>query len=290
MIDRNARNRLLQTIEDYMDEKISPEQFDVILHEKIAEKTEDEAIHEIREWLWDSWEDIGTNRLQSECHYWKLFNRIRLILTSDVEYQYEPVKHKFPFARFLGMSAITVFLCGSIFIFINCFDVLFPMIGLYVLCGVCYSVIWFLVFAIEKIFSTKPKPIQIYATFPFDAFHELMELRRSVPTFCSKRFLRKSPIKKPEHVVVKFLKRNALIRFLIETKCPAWVDKIGDGFVLFVGYIYTFFLITSFWIFITLFFSLFGGSQRKSRFVITNEKRQRGKTETEFCRKQNDKF
>ena len=47
MIDRGARNRLLQGIDDYMDEKISAEKFDDLLHKQIVPHTKDEIIREI---------------------------------------------------------------------------------------------------------------------------------------------------------------------------------------------------------------------------------------------------
>ena len=110
MIDREARNRLLQGIDDYMDEKISAAEFNTLLHQKIVPNTKDELIKEVSFWLFDSDEDVGTNRLQSVCPYWKYFNRIRLLLASDAEYQYVYSKQRLTLLQWIGGVSVALFL------------------------------------------------------------------------------------------------------------------------------------------------------------------------------------
>ncbi len=206
-----------------MDEKISPAEFDILLHDKIAPQTQDEVIQEITYWLVDSYEDIGTNRLQSECEYWKFFNRLRLLLASDAEYRSEKFDER---PQYLGFSRRTglvfvLMLASVVFISVTIQSwAVFWGVGipLHVLGGI-------MIFA-ALCYDGKPSapnlPI-LYATYPFESFADLLVLRRSVHHFASKQFPKKSPIPSPS--------RNPVIRFLWDTKCPAWVDRVGDAFV-----------------------------------------------------------
>ena len=51
MIDREARNRLLQGIDDYMDEKISAKEFDDLLHKQIVPHTKEQSSNKVAEFV-----------------------------------------------------------------------------------------------------------------------------------------------------------------------------------------------------------------------------------------------
>ena len=261
MIDRDARNRLLQGIDDYMDEKMTPDEFDALLHDEIAPLTKDGIIKEVEILLFESYEDIGTNRLQSECAYWKFFNRIRLLLTSDAECRYESAQQRLSPYKWIGRLSFLAFamltvvsLClQSLITFLTC------GIALYFVCGVAIFISLFFGKWQEQ------KPSILYAQYPFELFADLLALRRSVPDFVSKRFPNKSPFPAPS--------RNRLIRFLWDTKCPAWVDRLGDAYVLLVAWVSGFVWLIFLWPLLVLL-SFFIGDERQIRFVIPDDTRE----------------
>ena len=218
MIDREARNRLLRGIDDYMDEKMTAAEFDTLLHKTVAPHTEDEVITTIDLLLLDSNEDIGTNRLQSVCAYWKFFNRCRLLLASDADYQTETLTRRLNFFGWfggLGILVVTVLVLLSFWL--QSVPIMLVGISLYVFWGI-------VVFVVAMWFTKRESERNtLYAEYPFESFADLLAVRRSVPGFSSKRFPNKSPIPAPIS--------NRLYRFLCDTKCPAWVDRIGDAFV-----------------------------------------------------------
>ncbi len=255
MIDRNARNRLLQGIDDYMDEKISPTEFNSLLHETIAPNTNDEIIREIGDWLSESYQDRGTNRLQSECAYWKFFNRLRLLLASDAEYQFDKRPRPRSLSQRIGVfSVLMLSLPILIFLCLQSWAVLLVFgIPLYALCG---AVIFISLF-FEK--PSRPNRIVLYAEYPFESFAELLALRRSVPDFSSKRFPRKPPVPPPS--------RNPVIRFLWDTKCPAWVDRLGDAFILSFSCFFGLLWIIIFWPLLILW-SFFAKNEGRIQLIL----------------------
>ena len=261
MIDREARNRLLQGIDDYMDEKISAKDFDTLLHQTIVPNTKDELIKEVSCWLFDLADDVGTNHLQSVCPYWKCFNRIRLLLASDAEYQYVYSKQRLTLLQWVGMMSATLFLALAIVSFwaqpLSWAFFLAFGIPLYFTCGIVVSgTIFGLGF-----FSTPQEPERkiLFAEYPFESFADLLAVRRSVPQFSSKLFPNKQPIPAPS--------QNRLIRFLWDTKCPAWVDRVGDAFILFSCGIFGIFSVVVGWPLVILLAILLRNS-RKTRFVL----------------------
>ena len=257
MIDRDARNRLLQGIDDYMEEKISAEEFDALLHYEIAPHTQDEIILEVESMLFESYEDIGTNRLQSECRYWKFFNRLRLLLSSDTECRIEWSKQRSLPYQLVGIVSVLSWL--TLVVVSLCLHSLtfFLIVGipLYFVC--CVAIFISLFFSKRR----EQEPNFLYAQYPFESFADLLILRRSVPGFVSKRFPNKAPIPAPS--------RNRLIRFLWDTKCPVWVDRLGDAFITLFLYVSGFLWLIVLWPFLVLL-SFFIGGKRQIRFIIPN--------------------
>ncbi len=254
MIDRDARNRLLRGIDDYMEERISPDEFDILLHDKIAPKTKDEVVQEIVRWLFDSYEDIGTNRLQSECAYWKFFNRLRLLVTSDAECRFGLQPPRRRFSRWIGgISVPMLSLLAVVSLYLQSATLLVFVVPLYVLCGiVTFASLFF-----EK--PPKPNRVILYAEYPFESFGELLALRRSVPHFSSKRFPGKPPLPASN--------RNSVVRFLWDTRCPVWVDRAGDAFVLVFCFFLGFFGVIVLWpLLILLTFA--APEEGQTRFVL----------------------
>ena len=228
MIDRDARNRLLQGIDDYMDEKISAEEFDDLLFKRIAPHTEDEGIKEISIWLHDFHYIADTIHPRSECPYWKFFNRCRLLLSSDAEYYVESLPRCFNFFRRISMVLLVMWVLVAVGIGGQA-----GILSSVAMLGVLYFPFGFVMYVlcVPSFFMSEKKAAQkqnvLFAEYPFESFADLLAVRRSVPKFLSKRFPNKPPITAQS--------QNRLIRFLWDTKCPAWVDRMGDTFVLLIG-------------------------------------------------------
>ncbi|MDR1958670.1 MAG: hypothetical protein LBQ54_06460 [Planctomycetaceae bacterium] len=225
MIDREARNELLQILNDGMDEKISPEEFAAVFFGKIARKTKDELIRAVDLWFSGIFIDGSVPcHLQSDCVTWKFFNRIRLLLESDAECKTEKAgPPRSTVRRITGRMILITLICGCGFTVSHTPGMfgdgllIWGMLW-YVLCGISL----FITILLKKRPEEPEQNGLTMECYPLESFEELMRLRRSVPDFCSKRFPRKPLVRK---------QRNALFRFLVETQCPAWVDRIGDAFI-----------------------------------------------------------
>ena len=263
MIDREARNRLLQGIDNYMDEKISPEEFDDLLHKRIAPHTKDAIIKEISLYLFDFYDTAITIHPRSECPYWKFFNRCRLLLTSDADYQVERLPHRFDFVRWIGMAVLLTWILISAIIGVQAdvWSVINQFVYIYFMCGfTMYALLVPSVILSEKFMT--PKQEVLFAEYPFESFADLLAVRRSVPNFLSKRFPNKPPI------ITR--SQNCLIRFLWDTKCPAWVDRIGDTFIQLCGCIILFIGIMVFWPLVALL-QFYAGHEHRTRLILPGE-------------------
>ena len=233
MIDREARNRLLRGVEDYMDEKMPAAEFLALLQKDIAPHTADEVIRQINFWV-DVYElnDSNTIHPQYVRFYWQFLNRIRLLLISDAEYDVETLPEtllprlvfleragRWTLSTLMVLSLAGAFLLQSYVLFLVCFYS-------YVLCGL----VMFMTF-LFNLFNKPSKPVRHFPleTDPFESFADLLAVRRSVPDFASKRF--------PDKPLISTASRNRLIRFLWDTKCPVWVDRTGDAFMTAVVYV-----------------------------------------------------
>jgi len=218
MVDREARNRLLRGIDDYMDEKMTAAEFDALLHKAVAPPTKDKLVQTIiDQWFFDTDFDVGVHRIQSDCAYWKYFNRCRLLLASDADYQTETLTCRLNFfGWFGGLVILVVAVLVLLSFWLQSVPIMLVGISLYALYGIALSV--------SMLFTKWESERNIlYAEYPFESFADLLAVRRSVPDFSSKRFPNKPPIPAPVS--------NRLYRFLCDTKCPAWVDRIGDAFI-----------------------------------------------------------
>ena len=217
-----------------MDEKMSAAEFNTLLHHTIAPHTKDKLIEEISLWLIDTYEDIGTNRLQSVCAYWKFFNRIRLLLASDIECLPETPPQRTSFVQwFGGLLLLTIAVLAIVIPWLH-FG-LAPLVCLYAY--FLTGVVLFMLFLFHKSAEAARNPL--YAEYPFESFADLLAVRRSVPDFLSKRFPNKPPIPAPS--------QNRVIRFLWDTKCPAWVDRVGDAFMTFLTSFALLLFLIAFW-------------------------------------------
>lgn len=186
MIDRDARDRLLAVVDDYMDGRIDAATFDGLFHDRVAPRTKDKLIATIRQELFYTYEAIGHDWLHTDCEYWKAFNRVRLMLASNAEYEIKTERHWN--TRQLGAILMLFILASGFWMSWKA--------GEYAL--VIYAaVIYFLSFAIALALWFRKKEsadsegrLPLYAVYPFASFADLLAVWRHVPEFCSKRFRR----------------------------------------------------------------------------------------------------
>lgn len=226
MIDREARNRLLRGVEDYMDETMPAAEFFALLHKDITPHTKDEVIRRISNWfdMYESMHDISVSEIppQSNRFYWQFLNRIRLLLISDAGYHVETLPEtllppRLVFGERAGrwtISVLTVLSLAGVF-WLQSYELFLACFSLYVLC----SLVQFMTF----FFNPSSEQVQYFPfeNCPFESFADLLAVRRSVPDFVIKRF--------PDKPLISTASRNRLIRFLWDTKCPDWVDRIVDA-------------------------------------------------------------
>jgi len=202
-----------------MDEKMTAAEFDALLHKTVAPHTKDKLVPTIiDQWFFDMDFDVVAHHIQSDCAYWKFFNRCRLLLASGADFQTETLTRRLNFfGWFGGLVILVVAVLVLLSLWLQSVPIMLVSISLYAFWGIVASVVamWFTKCESERNI--------LFAEYPFESFADLLAVRRSVPDFSSKRFPNKPPIPAPIS--------NRFYRFLCDTKCPAWVDRIGDAFI-----------------------------------------------------------
>ena len=189
MIDRDARNRLLDAIDAYMEDRVDGERFDVGAMD-ILRTTQDRTVHHILWWLEDALGEFLPRRIAVNRFGWKLCNRFRLLLASEAEVaetveRHWSIRQPLALATFFIMAygiyclageGTTLLLGWGLMLFGAAIN-----IGLY-----CWrSRVW------AKTEDCSRKPIDdgvLYETFPFDSLGEILALRRTVPGFACKKY------------------------------------------------------------------------------------------------------
>jgi len=88
MVDREARNRMIEALESYMDEHIRALEFDDALV-AIEASTSDETVKLLRWDLWSVYDDLEDHKVIASKEEWDALNRVRLFLESDAEIEME---------------------------------------------------------------------------------------------------------------------------------------------------------------------------------------------------------
>ncbi len=190
MIDRDARNRLLGVIEDYMDDKCVEDPFESQVGE-IAYASRDETVGQIVGWLENFSDDCLPRRICVTRHGWQLLNRFRLLLASDAEFE-NVVERRRSVRQVLAACVLIVSVIGWCCVcFANDGMHLFGWSA--VLSGAAGS---FLLFRWRDVAWAKhePEPRKPlgepgdYETFPFDSLGEILSLRRTVAGFACRKY------------------------------------------------------------------------------------------------------
>lgn len=203
MLDRPARNHMLETIDAYLHGRIKAFEFDRLLHEGLP-KTSDRTVHTAVVDLWLFYDDIKDHTVVLRKESWDYIQRVRLLLASDAECQKtgEPWQWR-----------QLVALCGFIVIIADAFWS--PDIAHWMIYNTPISAL-VLIWMYAPMFFARPSP-QPTLTLPFESLAQLRQIRRLVPGFKKERYpseLKESRIRNPMWAAV-MLTVSALAMLLI---------------------------------------------------------------------------
>ncbi len=189
MIDRDARNRMISAIDDFMEDRLTERGLNSTLF-TIHDETKDETIHLVADWIDEGFDCYSSKYISVNRYGWKLFNRCRLLLTSDAECtQIREIRWNWRQAVALAM------LLGVCFGHYLLFGAGMPeiAIGIYFLATVVAFGLFFWNNCDQKRLGWQeedgdaPSPLEM---FPFQSFGQIFTLRKTVPSFSCKKFRR----------------------------------------------------------------------------------------------------
>ncbi|GMU22602.1 MAG: hypothetical protein AMXMBFR13_26870 [Phycisphaerae bacterium] len=91
MVDRDARDKLVGIIQNYLEERITAFTFDEGIHE-LAFRTEDETVKHVVRMLWFHYDDCKDHRVVLCKEQWDYFQRLLLLLRSDASVHVERLR------------------------------------------------------------------------------------------------------------------------------------------------------------------------------------------------------
>lgn len=215
MIDRKARDAMLEAIRSYMDQKIASFKFDKLLSQ-IASTTEDESVQMLPRAVWCLYSDIEDHRITVSKSEWDYLNRLLLLLSSDIDFEVEWTRAGRRWSPYKTLCALC--LAG------------FGLVGLWAGVGKLLFVYWIgsglLVLGLfrillhndERVFAPK-RPI-----FPFPSVKALFSVRRQVPEFAKERY--------PPSLSRKAAKHAFLNKIMWILWSPVWVAMAPLGLLL----------------------------------------------------------
>ncbi len=176
MIDRDARNKLCEAITAYTGESIAAFEFDERIHE-IAGSTEDQTVDHTVHLLWHYYDDCEDHKIVATKEEWDYFQRLRLMLESDVELQLAK-NWRWSIRQSVAAFGLIVFIYV---VFITGLGVhLYIMAIPFGLVSIAISDRWWV---------QKPDPEEDSRLAPFSSFSDLIYTRRRVRSFSKKRYL-----------------------------------------------------------------------------------------------------
>lgn len=177
MVDRSARERMITALRGYMDERLTAFEF----HNELFEiETDDETSITLRGILWGFYDDLKDHKVTASKADWDCLNRILLLLESDGELRYVPVKRIFSMQQFVAIGCLVLF--GAIAFRMGLSGHIFQL-------SVPFGLISMLLYHLEERKEKKRKGAE-YVIAPFPTVASLMGVRRSVPSFVKRRYPR----------------------------------------------------------------------------------------------------
>lgn len=175
-VDRDCRDRLIRTMEQFLSEKTTAFQFDDALCD-ISRNNSDPTVESVADLLWSYYDDCKDHKVVLNKTEWDYIQRLMLILKSNAHIELENHTHWYP-------SQIAAVIALALFGF--CVAWL----------GTGYRVLFlFVPFGIISLILTAwrersaPRYSRQYtAIVPFDRVRELLGLRRTVCAFSKQKY------------------------------------------------------------------------------------------------------
>jgi hypothetical protein len=177
-VDREARDRLVVTINRYLDEEISAFQFDEEIFDDIWDTTDDPTIGYIISSLWYFYDDCKDHKVRLSKEAWDYFQQLILLLQSDFHME-EHTKRQWSMRQFIAAVALALF--GLSIVWLG--------IGKHLLAiAVPFGVVSILLLSWRTRSMPQPDPFAIAIT-PFSSVLELLQVRRRIHKFKKKSIL-----------------------------------------------------------------------------------------------------
>ncbi len=177
MIDRDARNEMLQAVQAFMDQKIGSDKFDDTIF-AIASATQDETVQAMRDGLWFFYSDIEDHNIQVTKAEWDLMTRLRLVLSSDAEVEWYRTGPRWNVYRTIFASCLAGLGLIALFAGIGKVFILYWVLASLTTC----AVLWIWNRNDQKAWAPNA------AIYPFPSVASLLSIRRGTPHFAKQRY------------------------------------------------------------------------------------------------------
>ena len=219
MIDRNARDKMIEAIEAYMDEKIGAFEFDDQIME-ISCGCKDVAVQRSVNVLWFFYDDLVDHKITATKESWNLFHRILLLMKSDADMCVSR-------QVIWSITQVIALICLlAIPIAAVCSGGTWP----YPLCWFCAGVLSYAMSRYRgKIgidFAREYK--EHYDSYPFQTWWEIFQAAKSVPNFHKKKL-------RQEIFARKIRTRGSSVLINIASFLPLvflWIPLIAIGWII----------------------------------------------------------
>jgi hypothetical protein len=169
MIDREARDKTISAIEEYLDDKITAFEFDERLQEI---ESDDSTVEGIVRAAWFYYDDCKDHNVILSKQAWDYFQRLLLILKSDAEIS-SSVTRRWSWDHAFAWAAFAAFVWIAFFVGFG-----FQLI----LLAIPFGVVSISISLYRECRLPQLDPHDT-ACIPFDSFSQIRWLRHQVPTF-----------------------------------------------------------------------------------------------------------
>jgi hypothetical protein len=179
MIDRVARNKMVASIEAYMNDEIKAFAFDDALREIVC-KTKDGAVKDAWSILWFFYDDLKDHKIVASKEAWNLMYRIILLLRSDAEVEKKWMRH----------WSLTQFIALGLILFLSWLTWTIGGSGIWMIAWIGTGLLTWEIdrrirAPLRKERNGLPSNIEV---FPFDSVPEIFRAAKSVPDFHKRPF------------------------------------------------------------------------------------------------------
>jgi len=179
MVDRENRDKVISALRAYMDDKITAFEFD----DKLCSiSSQDETLKVQIDLLWYCYDDCTDHKIVAGKSEWDVFNRILLLLESDVELKEEKSEHW----GYFQPLALLCFVCNALVIGLfmnNRCSLEFLFMTTLVLWCVSMPLSWWRNKAQNELFDSWDQAI-----VPFPDYRSLAATRRKHPAFSRRKY------------------------------------------------------------------------------------------------------